>query len=354
MAIRTIHTLAIFAICCFLLAGFAGASTPISTINPGNTVFIGEQGLDITAAMQGDTQLGWWASGASISTSSPSQIVPVPDPSSFSVSPYQFGAYTGTWYHLSPAGKVNGSAFTVMDPQLDLRLEDTTVNVDVTDKWVPTGDDILFRIGTNLAAITQRPSVSSVPITIKVQSPSGGVYSALLNSQGYATTIVDIPVTSADYSTAPIWNTGVRDTYSPGTYTIWAVCNVNSMNNNYNQVGKTISQQVTLLNQDNNPLIVNPGYVTNPATPVITAVTPTVPATSVPTTPVTVITTPVTSATTPVTTITTSSTTTPSETIPPAATTPTTTPKSTMSPGFDGALVVLAAIVGMIACTKRN
>ena len=156
MAIKKIDTLAILAISCFFLIGFAGAvNPPISTINPGNTVFIGEQGLDITAAMQGDTQIGWWASGASISTSSPDQIVTVSNPGSFSVSPSQFSAYPGNWYRLSSSGKADGSAFTVVDPQLDLRVEDTSVNVDVTNKWVPTGDDIRFRIRSNLASITQ-------------------------------------------------------------------------------------------------------------------------------------------------------------------------------------------------------
>ena len=71
---------------------------------------------------------------------------------------------------------------------------------------------------------------------------------------------------------------GSADLYPPGTYTIWAVCNVNSMNDNYNQAGKTISQQVSLLDQDNNPLIGNKGYVTNPTTPPTTAVTTPIPA----------------------------------------------------------------------------
>ncbi|MGB7787398.1 DUF3821 domain-containing protein [Methanoregula sp.] len=344
MAIKNIHALAILAISCFLLIGFAGAA--INTINPGNTVFIGEQGLDITAAMQGDTQIGWWASGAAISTSSPDQIVNIPNPGSFSVSPSQFSAYTGNWYHLSPSGRVNGSALTVADPQLSLRVEDTSVNVDVTNKWVPTGDDVRFRIDTNLVSITQR-SVSSVPITIKVQSPSGGVYTALINSAGTTTSLVNIPVNTNDYYTASIWNTGIRNIYPPGTYSIWAECDVNSMKDNYGQFGKTISQQVSLLNQDQNPLIVNSGYVTNPTTQVATTVTPTLPVTSMSVTSTPVTTTPV-----PVTTILSSSTTPPTEPLP-ATSTAVATPKPT-SPGFDGVLVALASMAGIIAYTRRN
>jgi hypothetical protein len=344
MGIKNMDTLAVIAICCIFLIGSVGAASQISTINPGNSVFIGEQGLDITAAMQGDTQLGWWASGASISTSAPSQTITVNNPGSFSVLPSTFGGYTGNWYHISPSNTVNGSAFTVLDPQLDLRLEDATVNVDVTNKWVPTGDDLRFRIGTNLVSITQR-GVSSVPITIKVQSPTGGVYSALANSAGTTSSIVDIPVTTSDFSPLLLWNTGSRDLYPPGTYTIWAVCNVNSMNDNYGQSGKTISPQVSLLDQDKNPLIGNKGYVTNPTTQVTTMVTNTIPTTAIPET--------TTTTTAPSTTITTASTTIPLETTV-VATTVTSTPKATPSPGFDGAIVMLAVMVGVAACAKRN
>lgn len=341
-------TIAIIAIGCIFLTGLVGAAAPISTINPGNMVFIGEQGLDITAAMQGDNQLGWWASGAAVSTSSPDQLVNVPNPGSYSISPSTFGGYTGTWYHLSSPTKANGSAFTVVDPQLDLRVEDTTVNVDVTNKWVPTGDDIRFRIGTNLAAITQR-GVASVPITIKVQSPSGGIYSALANSAGTAVPITDIPVNTNDYYTASIWNTGARDLYPPGTYAIWAECNVNSMKDNYGQSGKTISSQVSLLDQDKNPLISNKGYVTNPTTPVATIIT-----TSQPTTIVTTMSTPAPVVTTsaPVTTVTTVSQATTIETTPVPLST--TIPVATKSPGFGGDIAVLAGIAAIAICLKRS
>ena len=50
-----------------MAAGLKG----LNIISQGNTVFIGEQGLDISSAMDGDTQIGWWASGAAITTTSP-------------------------------------------------------------------------------------------------------------------------------------------------------------------------------------------------------------------------------------------------------------------------------------------
>ncbi len=59
------------------------AAASISTISQGNTVFIGEQGLDITGALGGATQIGWWASGAPVATSSPDQTYSVSKPDKF-------------------------------------------------------------------------------------------------------------------------------------------------------------------------------------------------------------------------------------------------------------------------------
>lgn len=319
------------------IAGMSPASGAITTIPPGGIVFMGEQGLDVTFAMDGDTQIGWWASAASIGDSAPTYFVSVSDPASLSISPAIFHSQTGSWYRLDPAGKANGTAFTVMDPTLELRVEDTTVNVDVTDKWVPTDDELRFRIDTNLVSIAQRPGITSVPITIKVRDPSGATYTSLINSAGTATSIVDIPVTSTPYYTAAIWDTGQRGTYAPGTYTMWAECNVNAMMDNYNYAGKTTSQKVTLQNQDHNPLITSnyPATTTAEIPPAVT----TIPSPSVvPTTEV------------PASVVASPKETVPSTTVP--VTTGAATPAPTHTPGFEGILAAIA--VGLLAIASRQ
>ncbi len=220
----------------FFLVGPVSAA--INTITTGSIVFIGEDGLDITSAVGGDSRIGWWASGASVTTTSPDYSIPVSNPANFYVSPTDFVSHTGVWYRLNSLGTVDGTAFTVVDPRLDLKIQDTTVDVDVTDKWVPNGDSISFRIETNLVSISQRPGVSSTPITIKVQSPDGAIYTSLVNSAGISTSTVDIPVTSTPYLTGSIWDTGRVAMYPTGTYTIWAECNVNFMNDRYVRQGK--------------------------------------------------------------------------------------------------------------------
>lgn len=332
--------------CCVLLIfGILFLINPVlaayNTIRPGETVFIGEQGLDVTMAMEGDSQIGWWASAAAIGTSSPSGLIQVSNPTGFSISQNLFGSQTGVWYHLNPSGKANGTAFIVADPQLDIIVEDTTVNVDVTDKWVPTGDELRFRIDTNLYPISGRTGESSTPITIRVQSPDGALFSSLISNSGVTTSIVNYPVVATPQYTDSIWGTGNRDTYPPGTYTIWAECNVNSMKDNYGITGKTISRKVSLLNQDQNPLIRGTVTTTNPTQ-----------ATSIPTKKVTTISTPVPTTLLPTFTASPVISATPSVVyttlIPPPL------PTTTKSPGFEAVLAGFALIAGMIVCTKKE
>jgi hypothetical protein len=348
MANTCIRTGLILAICALFLTGLAGAATPISTIHSGNTVFVGEQGLDISAAMAGDTILGWWASGAAVAGASPDFTITVANPASFSVYPSDFATHTGNWYHMSSLTQPNGVAFSIADPNLAMMVEDTTVNVDVTNKWVPTDDALRFRIDTNLYQLTQRTGVASAPVTIKVQGPDGGIFTSLVNLPGSSTSLVDYPVTSTPQYTPTIWNTSNRGIYPPGTYTIWAECNVNSMKDNYGQTGKTISSTVSLLNQDKNPLISNSAYVTNPATTVTTAYTRTTAVTTAPRTTVAT-TTPSVAATTE----SAVSTATPAET----AATVTSAPvaaHTTKTPGFELAAALVAALAGCALFGRKN
>jgi hypothetical protein len=249
------------------------ASAAINTIKQGNTVFIGEEGLDISAAMGPDTQIGWWASAADITTTSPTKTIDLKGRiTSFMVSPSEFDGYPGNWYRLNNTGKADGIAFLVVDPQLVLKVEDTTVQVDVELlQWIPSGDDIQFRIDTNMVQIASQRS-SPALITIKVESPEGAIYSSLLNAGGAPTSIVNIPVTAVPFYTGSIWNMGNPAIYPPGNYTLWAESNVNQMKDNYEVTGKTVSKKIRLLNQGQNPLITK--ATTVPTTRTTTLATP--------------------------------------------------------------------------------
>jgi len=321
----------------------AGAMAAINTIGPGNTVFLGEQGLDITAAMGGYDRIGWWASAADISNTAPSATISVASPSAFFISPSDFTGKLGPWYRLDASGKANGTAFIVADPNLDIRIYDATVNVDASSNgWITTGDSVEFHITTNLYQMGQRAGVAGAPITIKVQGPEGSIYSALINSAGTSTNIVDIPVGTSPYNTGPIWDTGRQDTYSYGTYAIWAEVDANSMKDNYGESGKTYTPSWGLLDQQSNPLI---GVNTRtPSTTVPTSIPVTTKTTMVTTAPPTAQTT-VTIPPTP------APTTLPS--LLPTATVPTTM-VPTRSPGFESVLACAAMLLVFAIVAKRE
>ncbi len=152
-------------------------------ISQGNTIFIGEQGLDISSAIGADTKIGWWASAASISGSAPSQTMAISSPANFYVTSSAFSEYTGNWYRINNAGQEDGLAFNVQDPQLAVRVIDDTLNLDRTNDWFPTGDFARFAIDSNLDVVTSQRGLGA-PVTIRVFAPDGGEYSSLIGPGG--------------------------------------------------------------------------------------------------------------------------------------------------------------------------
>jgi hypothetical protein len=373
-------TCPLLALALLLLATGVMAADPISTIGPGNTVFLGEAGLDITPALNGAyygvtctgetlpgevagqdpalTQIGWWASAADIHNTPPSRTIDTGSRSrDMMIAPSDFAGYTGNWYLLGQSGmawspQVEGCGctasgcsasrvFSVQDPNLDIRVYDATLGVDATaNGWITTGSEVEFRITTNLYQMTQRSGVAGAPVTIKVQSPDGATFTALINKAGSTTGIVNMPVSTSPFSTGRIWDTGRTQSYPVGTYRIWAECNANSMKDNYPVGGKTYTPMWGLLDQERNPSI---SVTTRTATP--TAV-----ATSAPATVTTVMTTTLPATTTPpatvMTTLPTASPTAPQTEV------PTTAP--TKSPGFESVLAGAALLLTLAWSARKE
>lgn len=223
------------------------ASGALFTIPGEGTAFIGEQGLDIsqTGATSG-SMIGWFGTGNNFITGVPAATTSVDNAKNFYIAPVIFSGKTGAWYTL-PDKKL---AFYVEDPNLTLRILDDTSNFEVTgtNTWVPKGDQVGFRVETNLVAIAKRPGVSMMPITIHVRMPNGNELAAVSNYP-----LIDMMISESPFSTGPVWDTG---TYASGTYTVWAVCNVNSMKDNYPVDGRTETPRagnVQIMNA--NPLI---------------------------------------------------------------------------------------------------
>ena len=178
-------TIALVAVALFVLMAVMPVSATIwangTVINQGATIFIGEEGLNVTHALNQAyyrsitavgtpvqnnsapqlTVIGWWASAAVLYTTSPSRTIDLGVNrryASMTVAPSDFVGYTGNWYLLdatasrpaSAAGTDAAMVFSVQDPSLDLKIWDYNQNTDVTGKSVPQGEKLGFRIDTNM------------------------------------------------------------------------------------------------------------------------------------------------------------------------------------------------------------
>ena len=177
-------TIALVAVALFVLM----AVMPVSAwangtiINQGATIFIGEEGLNITHALNQAqattgfdgaptfTTIAWWASAADVGTTVPSKSIDVSTRyTKFMVAPADFVGYAGNWYLVGANGRTivttgvggNGLVFTVADPTLDIKIWDFIQAADVTGKSVPQGQKLGFRIDTNMYPAVNSPSLRS-------------------------------------------------------------------------------------------------------------------------------------------------------------------------------------------------
>ena len=75
----------------FILAMLIGpASAAVNQIAQGGEVFIGEEGLNVTAAVMSYPQIAWFAPGTTPATDTPNYVIAVGNPASFYVAPADF------------------------------------------------------------------------------------------------------------------------------------------------------------------------------------------------------------------------------------------------------------------------
>ena len=270
-----------------------------SVINQGATVFIGEEGLNLThflnqasttAIAEGNLDstvpvnltIGWWASAASISASAPTKTIDLStNYRSMTIDPVAFGAYTGNWYVLSGTQAINVSSgfISVQDPSLVISVWDFNQGLDVTGKSVPQGEALGFKINTNMYSAldgTKRfnpqndtayannyqglfpTRATDGYVTIFVKDANGAQYAKLqigntsynnatsLAAQYVSTspwTLGTLTTNSSDRTAFPgYWVTDATDfsnqyLYPVGTYSAWAESTLNRMKYNYKNAG---------------------------------------------------------------------------------------------------------------------
>ncbi|HWQ64771.1 MAG TPA: DUF3821 domain-containing protein [Methanospirillum sp.] len=231
---------------CIILTLFSPVLGDIKTVPPGGTVFIGEENLDISGSgVSSGSHIAWWAPGTSLDET-PSDTVTVSNPARFSALGATFSGKEGIWYTLTTKTPV----MKIKQPKLKVKIRDTTSDFDATGKWLPRGHLASFQIESNLYEIRSRGGISGAPVDIIITTPTRSEYSTVSGPSG-SFSLKGIPVSSSLYDTGPVWNTGGTDS---GTYTIQAKCTANELDSNSADPGTGVSEPITVLIQDINPL----------------------------------------------------------------------------------------------------
>ena len=304
-------TIALVALAMFVLVAIMPVSALSykvvnTSINRGATVFIGEQSLNLSPALDTfyvnggsdkflPTKIGWWASAAGVLTTAPTKSYDIvwPGINNTAISYTAFGSYYGPWYAVdinTGFGNTTGGAIiNVQDPQISVDIIDFDQNAaqggtSMSGKTVIQGDKLGFKIGTNMDTAVSQPTLRTHDITdatdtamawanIRVKTDQGNIFSALLNGStvtGGGTVplterVVDTPVWTwgspsiNSYAANPgNWSTAATDStgqlaYPAGTYTVYVESALNGMYDGYQlsgaaYTGKTVSasQTVTL------------------------------------------------------------------------------------------------------------
>jgi PGF-CTERM protein len=299
-------TIALVALAMFVLVAVMPVSADLVNgyyrvapgINQGATVFIGEQGLDISHAMasaraQGTTHLpittiGWWASAADIRTTAPTVSFDlIGRETLFTVTQSEFDGYEGQWYLVDAndnnwAKAATGAVFNVKAPKLDVSIRDPSQNdgADVSGKSIPQGAVLQFQIGTNMYTTLADPTLrytvnnnggsgtnSDGYLDLVVKTESGTVLQQLYDVNGTRRSLVALNVTTQPYTwgransgrgpaidfawdTSALTPTGER-AYPAGTYVVSVQSKLNNMKDNYLSgaaayTGRTVSETKTI------------------------------------------------------------------------------------------------------------
>jgi len=264
-----------------------GTSTDdgLITINRGASVFIGEQGLNVSPALSSaqslagstSTIIGWWASPDYALTSHSTVDVDIAGREhNFLVSQAEFEGYEGNWYLVDPVTGFSCSnagspvlVVTVRAPHLDISIWDLDAGRDVSGRAILLGENLTFRVDTNLYLALDkdsRPDISGNSrgiITIKVKDENGAVLNYLYRNNSTIQPLANLSVNTSPWywggGTTPgrnFWATNLLDRdhyyyYPQGTYAISAESTLNNMKENYLSgmaayTGRTVSETKTV------------------------------------------------------------------------------------------------------------
>ncbi len=252
---------------CIIFLLITPAAASLAKIAAGSPVYLGENDIDISAALNGCHTIAWWQNGTSMDAQ-PAKNVTVYEINSvsdniyhFNISTERFTGFTGTWY--CEDKKPNFPVFDLRDPQVAISVWDLDNDQDVTGKSIPRATNITYRIDTNLYPAhnyLNRLNLNPTDrfFTVKLTDPRGrNVANIFSGSYGGATTLIlpfdsNPQVTSSPYfwKNGNAWDHAARNIqgdmiYPPGTYTFTITQNLNNIQSSYPSSGGIGSEGTT-------------------------------------------------------------------------------------------------------------
>lgn len=258
------NVLLLLAIGIVLLSVSMPVSAQLNVVPINGTVLLGEENLDVTAAVGSAPYLGWWGPTSSLNNP-PDKVIDLSGyiKTNFNIDDDPTSQFVGTegkgfWWQMSTPGDINPTqpAFQVVLPQTVLKIRDlgpndVPINTDVTDSTVLIGDILDFELSqSTLHYIFLRNEGPGENFNCKivVRNPYGVTYSKLWVPSPPTPSQKDL--TYLDVNSTPwYWSSGdgnasfknkgwktdavdpVTDfpVYSPGEYQVTVQCNQNNL-----------------------------------------------------------------------------------------------------------------------------
>ncbi|MDD5419960.1 MAG: DUF3821 domain-containing protein, partial [Methanomicrobiaceae archaeon] len=201
-------TVAMLLAAALLVAPAAARDPGIQDIESGDTIYVGESGLDLTALGDVTRLVKYDDFGAGTIARS----IVVGDPEDFDLRATAVGGQTGQYFAWDADGLINDTWVFIEEPDttLDVRVYTATTSDSVDGRTVSRGvSDLRFRLNNNLADLYDN---STAQYRVTVTTPTGGRITNL------AGTPLTINVTGDRATTDSINLSGL----APGTYTAFA------------------------------------------------------------------------------------------------------------------------------------
>jgi len=290
-----------------ILSVLLPVSATVNVISPGDTVFIGEENLDLTSFIFKPGEIGFYedmclsqpsniqqrqneitnnppsnGGGGGTDTrisgvpgrsgyetagcvppdyEAPYDIQDVNDPEHFFFDPFIYSSKDGDWYSWDGENH-RDLPIILKEPSLKINVWDNTANKEISNQEIPQGHLIDFIIETNMWSVSGRSGYTpeDAPISLVLTGPDGDEISSLNANDGETISLKNLPVDSKEWS----WVYGKEKkasdkkqgwdttTYEPGIYKVYAIADLNNIINTYTApdgskyTGKTISAVKTI------------------------------------------------------------------------------------------------------------